>query len=310
MKQISVLFIILSLSVPASAAFLDTGWGARSQGMGGAFTAVADDASGPLYNPAGLAQVSRREAAFMSDKLFTGLDGVEIGQNFFGYVHPVSPRFGNVGFAWASLYDLSAYREDTCVLSYGKNITALSSQKINVALGASLRYLRHEYSLDRYNVKDPVFSSGYSADALSADGGVLVALPHAGLTFALASRNAAGADVGLRTRDDVPVENVAGAAYFADTLAYLGLPRFTFAMDVVSRDGVTDLRCGAESWLMDGKFALRAGGRSEEISMGLGYVVGFKKSSMVLVVDYAFGWPLEVEQTSGAHRMAVTVRFP
>lgn len=310
MKKISALFIIVTLSLPASAAFLDTGWGARSQGMGGAFTAVADDASGPLYNPAGLAQVSHREATFMSDKLFTGLDGVEIGQNFFGYVHPISPRYGNVGFAWASLYDLSAYREDTCVLSYGKNIPAFSSENVNVALGASLRYLRHEYSLDRYNVKDPVFSNGYSASALTADGGLLVALPQTGLSFAFASRNAAGADVGLKTKDNVPTENVVAAAYVADKLAYLGLPRFTFAMDFVSRDDATDLRVGAESWLMDGKFALRAGGRSEEITMGLGYVVGFKRSSTVLVVDYAFGWPLAMEQTSGTHRMAVTVRFP
>lgn len=310
MKKISALFIILTLSLPASAAFLDTGWGARSQGMGGAFTAVADDASGPLYNPAGIAQVSRREATFMSDKLFTGLEGVEIGQNFFGYVHPIAPQYGNVGFAWASLYDLSAYREDTCVFSYGRNVAPLSSQNVNVALGASLRYLRHEYSLDRYNVKDPVFSNGYSASALTFDGGALVALPKTGLTFAFASRNATGADVGLKTQDNVPVENVVAAAYVADKLVYLGLPRFTCAMDYVSRDGETDLRIGAESWLMDGKFALRAGGRSQEITMGLGYVVGFKKSATVLVVDYAFGWPLEVEQTSGSHRMAVTVRFP
>lgn len=310
MKQISALFIILTLSLPASAAFLDTGWGARSQGMGGAFTAVADDASGPLYNPAGLAQVSHREAAFMSDKLFTGLDGVEIGQNFFGYVHPLSPRYGNIGIAWASLYDPSAYREDTCVLSYGRNIASLWSQRVNVALGASLRYLRHEYSLDRFNVKDPVFANGYSASAVTSDGGLLVAVPKTGLTFAFASRNVTGADVGLKTTDEVPVENVIAAAYFADKLAYLGLPRFTMAMDYVRRDGDTDLRVGAESWLMDGKFALRAGTRSEEITMGLGYVVGFKKSATVLVIDYAFGWPLKVEQTSGSHRMAVTVRFP
>jgi len=40
-----------------AAAFLETGVGARGPGMGGAFAAVADDASAPYWNPAGLVKV-------------------------------------------------------------------------------------------------------------------------------------------------------------------------------------------------------------------------------------------------------------
>ncbi|KPL00899.1 MAG: hypothetical protein AMJ91_02740 [candidate division Zixibacteria bacterium SM23_73_3] len=41
-------------------AFLQLGFGARSLGMGGAFVAVADDATGGFFNPAGLVQITKR----------------------------------------------------------------------------------------------------------------------------------------------------------------------------------------------------------------------------------------------------------
>jgi hypothetical protein len=310
MKWLNGFFIVLFMSLPASAAFKDTGWGARPLGMGGAFTAVANDASGPLFNPAGIAQVSQKEATFMSAKLFTGLEGVEIGQNYFGYVHPLGNTFGSIGVVWSSLYAPGYYREDTGSISYGKYLESLSSPKLNISVGASARYLRHEYSLDQYTSIDPVFAGGYSAAAMTADVGVLAVLPRLGVSFAFASKCITSPDVGLKTEDVVPNENIAAVAYYTDVLPYIKLPCFTIDADVVSRDNTTDVRIGAETWLMDGKFAVRVGERPQEISMGLGYELCFKKSATVLVIDYAFGWPLEMQQTSGSHRMAVTVRFP
>lgn len=60
MKQLYrslVVTIILSLSLVSAAAAESRGFGARSLGMGGAFTAVADDATAAYWNPAGLSQV-------------------------------------------------------------------------------------------------------------------------------------------------------------------------------------------------------------------------------------------------------------
>jgi hypothetical protein len=48
-----------------AAAFLDTGVGARALAMGGAFVAVADDATAAYWNPAGLAQLGSREFTLM-----------------------------------------------------------------------------------------------------------------------------------------------------------------------------------------------------------------------------------------------------
>ena len=43
--------------------------GARAGGMGGAFTALADDPSGPFYNPAGIAHVTSSQFS-LSGSLF------------------------------------------------------------------------------------------------------------------------------------------------------------------------------------------------------------------------------------------------
>src|SRR5271170_4913674 len=82
---------------PVQAAFLDTGFGARPVGMGGAFTAIADDSNAPLYNPAGLVQVQWNEMSAMYSRLFSGLtlysgdastggNTVHLDQSFFSYV--------------------------------------------------------------------------------------------------------------------------------------------------------------------------------------------------------------------------------
>src|SRR5690349_1619520 len=90
---------------PAQAAFEDPGWGARPVGMGGAFTAIADDSNAPLYNPAGIVQVQWHELSAMYAQLFSGLtlysgnaatggDVVHLDQSFISYVSRPS-RFGS-----------------------------------------------------------------------------------------------------------------------------------------------------------------------------------------------------------------------
>ena len=81
MRRIYCLFIILmflALSVnPASAAnsvlngsFPDMVDGARPQGMGGAFLSVSDDANAPLWNPAGIAFLKKKQLTTMYADLF------------------------------------------------------------------------------------------------------------------------------------------------------------------------------------------------------------------------------------------------
>src|ERR1035437_10950614 len=99
-RFVPCLVFLIALLAPAAslfAAFLDDGWGARPIGMGGAFTAIADDSNAPMYNPAGIVQVQWHEMSAMYAQLFSGLtlysgneatggDVVHLDQSFLSYV--------------------------------------------------------------------------------------------------------------------------------------------------------------------------------------------------------------------------------
>jgi hypothetical protein len=80
-------------------AFMDIGGGARPLGMGGAFVAVANDASTVYYNPAGISGWSNRQALFMHSERFGNL----LNYNFGSYVQPTKllsdKREAGFGFA-------------------------------------------------------------------------------------------------------------------------------------------------------------------------------------------------------------------
>ena len=69
----------------SGAAFLKIGAGARPTAMGGAYTALADDANALYWNPAGLVRLEKREFSASHAEMFesTRLD-------FLAYAHPTS----------------------------------------------------------------------------------------------------------------------------------------------------------------------------------------------------------------------------
>lgn len=77
--------------------FMAPGGGARALGMGGAFAAVAGDASTVFWNPAGIAGITKRQALAMHAEQFGNL----LNYNFGAYMQPTSlidparkPAFG------------------------------------------------------------------------------------------------------------------------------------------------------------------------------------------------------------------------
>ncbi|RKZ05995.1 hypothetical protein DRQ25_14900, partial [Candidatus Fermentibacteria bacterium] len=74
MKSILAALIVFAFSNSSGAKyageFLYVGAGARALGMGGAFCAVADDASAGYWNPSGLFLINGQEAQFMHSERF------------------------------------------------------------------------------------------------------------------------------------------------------------------------------------------------------------------------------------------------
>jgi len=82
--------VLLAAGQPAFAtkyagAFMADGGGARALGMGGAFTAVADDPSATFWNPAGIADADGPEILLMHSERFGDL----IDRDFAAFVLPV-----------------------------------------------------------------------------------------------------------------------------------------------------------------------------------------------------------------------------
>jgi len=90
--SLMVFLFVGLLAVPSAqatkyaGAFMENGGGARALGMGGAFTAVADDPSATFWNPAGVSGLERPELLLMHAERFGDL----IDRDFVAYTQPVN----------------------------------------------------------------------------------------------------------------------------------------------------------------------------------------------------------------------------
>jgi hypothetical protein len=318
MKKLLAALLVSVLLQPSQAAFLDSGWGARPVGMGGAFTAVADDSNAPLYNPAGLVQVQWNEVSAMYSRLFSGLtlysgnsttggDTVHLDQSYLAYVSRPIPHVGSWGLSWTNFNTTHLYREDTVSLSYARNVGDFYTPFDNaLAFGMNVKYLRRGITLDAQTANDPVFASGDTASAFTVDAGFLVKPeegPLTGWRLGLMGKNLTQPNVGFKDKDKVPVEWRLGLAYQSRLRPWL-VP----AIDLTRRDRETGIHAGLESWLFKDTLGLRTGVNRDEASAGLSYYQVLGKR-LGFRLDYGFTIPFEVEDTSGSHRFQVTMYF-
>ncbi|MBR3654979.1 MAG: hypothetical protein IKN62_06080 [Elusimicrobia bacterium] len=308
MKKILLFSLLLIMSVSAQtvfAAFDDTYWGVRALGMGGAFTAVSNDANAPLYNVAGTAFAAQKEVTLMGSRLFAGLEGVEIGANYAGYVHPISANIGTISFAWSSISTPGLRREDTFNIGYARvlnDILRLDKEVVELSAGVNFKYLMQEV---KFGVEETEFET-YKG-AATGDIGILAMFAN-GIGVGFSSKYIVPADIGFMEKDEVKNINVVGLSYYSDELPLIKIPYFTAALDVMFRDSETFIRAGVESYILDRKLAIRLGGREEAFDIGFGYEFAFANETK-LIVDYAFELPLELEESYGSHFIALSFRF-
>ena len=308
---IPLFFLILAVS-PVSFAGVDAmphlrlGAGARSIGMGGAFTAIADDATATVWNPAGLGS-----AADLSFNLSTQQLDLDRSHNFIALTKALGSA-GSIGLA---------------VTNAG--VSGIEQYDARERYGGTLDYSTNAYSLS-YGIGFGSFGIGLTGrmlmDSFGADdsqsgfGGVDVGLMGHALHIDMGEEKVPTFHYGIVAKylgaalgdDTVPMVVNVGLAYDL----YMGNV-VTFAADVeqefVNLDqSATSLKLGAEYNILTYKstgLAIRGGVRASRDVQNL--FGGFGVNIGGLQIDYAIqdGMASELNGVGSTHFASLSYSF-
>ncbi len=163
-----------------AAKFLSIGIGPRANSMGGAFSAVSNDASAMYWNPAGIAGINEVQALITYTKMFA-----DINVNYIGLVMPLG-SVGNLGLSVTSMnvgdmyVTTELYPEGTgekfTAGSYAFGLTYARYITEDFAVGANIKYIR-----------ETIYNS--YADGFAIDIGTTFKTPFYGIRFASSISN-------------------------------------------------------------------------------------------------------------------------
>jgi opacity protein-like surface antigen len=274
---------------PGAMPQLKMGVGARALGMGGAFTAIADDATACYWNPAGLTKIENIEATFM----YTANMAVDRQVNYFAYAQWLG--VGGLGVSWLNSGMMDMPRNDSNgnnlgIGNYAGNSIAVSygMEVGSLMVGASAKVLHQ-------NVMDNGSETGFGLDA----GGLFNVTDN--VTAGLMIR-----DIGSHYNDfDVPLNWRFGTAVHAMDGA------LTVGIDVDKSQSLNrfDIHLGGEYGLefRPGYHTFFRAGlngvRDQAFTAGLGIRVPYVQ------FDYTYVTENDEEVLGNNHRISVTARF-
>ena len=310
---IPLFFLILAVS-PVSFAGVDAmphlrlGAGARSIGLGGAFTAIADDATATVWNPAGLGSAADLSLNFSTQRL-----DLDRSHNFIaltkalGSAGSIGIAVTNAGVSGIQQYDNKEnyggefdYSANAYSLSYGIGIG-------NFSVGLTGRMLADNFGLDTVENQSGFggVDVGLMGHALHIDvGEEMVPTFHYGVVAKYL-----GASIG---DDIVPMVVNVGLAYNL----YMGNV-VTFAADLEQEfvnldESATSLRLGAEYTIVTYKstaLSIRGGVKaSRDVQSLFG---GFGVNVGGLQIDYAIqdGMASEINGVGSTHFASLSYRY-
>lgn len=163
-----------------AAKFLSIGIGAKANGMGGAYSSIADDATALYWNPAGISNINEYQTYFSHTTLFA-----DINLNFVGFVIPAGV-LGNIGLSVTML----DYGEMEVTTEFNPDGTGETFSAGSYAFGLSLaRNITEDFSLGitaKY-IREDIFNS--SASGFAFDIGTIFKTPFYGVKFASSITN-------------------------------------------------------------------------------------------------------------------------
>ncbi len=331
-----ILVFVLSHSLLATkytAAFLNSGAGARALGLGGSFTALGLDATTIYWNPSALGRLSRPELVLMHAAQFNSFLKFDTGH--FVWPNTVSGSFG-IGYVRLATGDilftenLSYYDwghdnlpgtgdpgEGNGIHDRGERVIFEPGQLKIVSDAEEALFLSYARQITPRlalggNIKVIRQAVGqYASSGWGFDFGAIYDLTSR-LSLALVLQDAFGTTVKWNTgHADVRTINVRPGVAYRMELPFLR-SQLALASDVDIRfdhlhkncdfhlgAASFDLHYGAEYWLYR-MLALRIGAEQKSLTAGAGIRLGF------FAIDYAFaGFEL-----GNSHRLSVTLHKP
>ena len=302
-----ILFVMLSACLMLSPVFalgqsgadiavLNAGVGARPLAMGGAFTAVADNADAPYWNPAGLGFISSQEITSSQTRLSTDAD-----HYYLSYVTPALG--GTIGLSWIQVglgniaqtssevdihnevqnISLFSYFSSAYLLSYGKKLND------HIAFGLTAKYL----SSEMFGI------SGGSGWGYSLTPGIMLRLGPSmprfpSFTLALKIDELINTQQwGTGTVENVPPKARLG-------LSWLPWSESRVAVDISQtvKSGYSPEVATGFEWAQGG-LAYRAGYNSSGLTAGVGFTVGHARLDYAFVQQAAFA-------SNNVHRVSLS----
>ena len=296
---LSLASLIFLIPLPTSAAggeggyagaYLRIGVGARPLGMGGAFIALADDATASYWNPAGLGQIETSQLACMYS-----LMSMDRMLNLASYAQPLS-KIGTLGFSWLNfgVHDIDgrdAAGNPTGAFSDSENAFSLSlGKKLAPALliGGNLKFLTHKLASQK--------ATGFGFD-IGAILKIGKEIRIGGTIQDIAS--SIKWDTESKLSEEFLTVTKFGISIIPQTIPI----KFSADIEKNAKQN-TKYHVGAEYWFKS-SIAARIGYNRNHVTAGGSAI--FPISSVNIQLDYAFS--PDVLQQWPTHRMSMIVKF-
>ena len=310
-----------------AAAFLEIGAGARAQAMGGAYTAITQDANAMYWNPAGIGRLSGFEVTFSYINWI-----LDTKYDYVGIVKSINDVF-SVG-ANITSFGVGEQPVRTVQLEGG---TGEFYTAQDVAIGVSLALNltdRFSVGINSKYISQRIWHSSATGFAIDVGGMYLTQLKGLQLGFSISNfgtnmqmsgrdlLNVVDPDIINEGVDNIPVNYKTGS--FALPLLFrFGVSyqlilssissETTFAVDLLKPNNDKEsINLGME-YLIFKTFALRAGYRSlfldnntGGLSLGFGLILSPSDSKFEVTVDYAY---VDLGLLNAVHNFGLNLRF-